>query len=291
MTVPLPVQPNPRRRGGLESIARPLPAVRGGGEMGVEDWRQGVRLTPPGPDAPFVWPTGCIVPAAAEKDVVDGLADSELFNPLVVGNAVECMPGRSAVGDLVYDNASRGLELRKYEQLAVAMFTGSTGGATIDDNPSLQALPASVTAPGVDAATPKRGRLAMQGLMNAMCQFGGADWVVHAPLASLPVMRNELGLIHGDDGIWRFGDIDFSFECTPIEGPSELEAVPATATNTDGSEFWIWMTRRPMVAWDALLPVRDNVDTTRNRRIVLAEQPAILVFDPTAVLAAKVHAQ
>lgn len=282
MTVPLPVQPNPRRRGGLESIARDLP-------LSLEEWRTGVRFTPPGADAPFVWPTGCVVPAAAEKGFVEGVGQGELFNPLVVGNGVECMPGRSAVGDLVRDNATRGLELRRFEQLAVAMFTGGTGGDEADNNPSLQALPASVTAPGVDPLLPKRGRLAMQGLMNAMCIYGGSDWVVHAPLASLPVMRNELGLTHGDDGVWRMGDLDFSFECTPIEGPTEVEDVTPTAT--DGSEFWLWITRRPLIAWDEPLPVRENIDTARNRRVVLAERPAILVFDTTAVLAAKVRAQ
>lgn len=296
MTTILPIQTSERMRGGLESVARPLLGMDGQ-PLAEAQWRGGVMLTPGSQDAGFVWPVSCTATPElrVDEDLFDdgkpaetGVSDGIVFDPLVVGAMSACLPGRTVFGDLQRAMATSTLERIRFSKLAEALFTGGMG-ASDESNPSLLAVNGATPA-GFDATSPSRIRPTMAGLLNAVCGYSGSDWVFHAPIQMLAHVKNELGLVWNDTrGVWTWGPFDWSFDCYPNSGPTEVEDV--TPTEVDGTTFWVWMTRRPMVAWSDDVTVLEATKHLENHRKVLAEQVAIIVVDTTAVLAAKVLAQ
>lgn len=286
MTTILPLQTSERLRGGLESVARP-PVGRDGQVVSESEWRGGVGFTPlhGHSDQGFVWPVGCAATPALTggKPTEDPIGPMEEFQPLVVGAISSCLPGRTVFGDLQRAQALEVLERVKYGKLSEALLTGGTG-ASNESNPGLLA---TATMPaGFDAANPNTVRLTMQGLLNGVCDAGGSDWVFHAPIQALPTIKEALGLTwNGERGVWTYGPFDWSFDCYPNVGPASVEGTNPTAT--DGSEWWIWLTRRPMIAWSDSTQVVEATKALENERKVLAEQVALLVFDTGAVYGAK----
>lgn len=283
MSVPLQIRPQKPIRGGLESVATPLP-------MTEEDWRTGVQIQTVCGLEPFVW--GCASVTDPEdpdtwKPVADILPYSE-FSSTMIGLEVACGPNgpNSPIGDIAKRIAQEGLERVRFSRLAQVLANGDVGGgatAGFGTNPSLQED--SSNPDGFVLATPAGILTTIQGLLDAVTDCWQTDVVFHVPLSFLPhFLDNHLVEWDAERGVWHMGPYEFSFDLYPNLGSAADEL--ATPTATDGSEVWIYVTSRPLYAFSREMTIAARKQRL-NEYVVEALRGAIIVFDPCCAMGAK----
>lgn len=286
MTITLPVQPLRPIRGGLAQAAMPL-VDADGQPIPEEQWRQGFTglVDYRSDDSTFLWPVGCgLDPELAEKP--DGSAYMEPFTyrPVILGGSANCGPNdNTPIGDIAVQRAQRALDRNRWSQLAGVLFNGHDGTGP-DELPNMLT---SVQIPlGFDAGNPNTIRETLSGMLDLFCDCGESTHVFYVPLSYQPYFDAALPGFRWNDerGLWQWGQFFFVFDCFPNLGPDTIEG--ATPTATDGSEVWIYLAPRPMVALSDEVVIQAR-NVRQNERLVIAEQPAILVFDTSCVSAAK----
>lgn len=283
MTTPLPIQPRPPIRGGLASVAAPLPDGT--------DWRLGVEVRSSPDTDVFVWNDPCndqgvllddFSPLLDNKPVVDA-GPAFRFYPIAVGKIVQCGPGatETTIGDIARQQASGSLDRQVHKALAAALHgkLQAVGqyGSNFENSTSIQTN--FVTPDGFDDLNPGNIRGTMQGLLDSVCGCSNSDPVFHIPRAWMPHFIDEIVTWDEATGKFWFGPHEVSFDCYPNE------LVPYT-TNPDGSEVWIYATARPMVAVEEE-DVTTVLTRSQNNWSVRVERHAIVAFDATCVYAAK----
>lgn len=293
----MPIQPFRPVRGGLESVARPLPAQ----VAKVEDWRTGVRVSGDyvGDDSAFIWPVGC-EPSEAYGESGKPIDDYDFrdwyeFQPGFVAGAARCDADvrNSVIGDAARGRALRSLERNRWRQLASQFYSGNTGaGATQPGLYNFDGINSSgFQAPaGFDAANPNGIRETIAGLLDAQCDGCGltADHAFFVPAAYQPYFDAALPSMRWDDaaGVWKWGDWRFVFDCFPNVLPPDNSYELTQATATDGTEAWIFLAPVPYVAFDDIIDIQVRT-VEQNTRVVVAEQPSILAYDPGCTYGAK----
>lgn len=293
MTTPLPIQPRPKIRGGLDSVVVPLP-------VGEDEWRRGVSITGEIDADLHAWDaTGCVEEGYTvddpdpidEKPATAPGYDSGMFYPTMIPRHVECNIGgaHTSVGDIITGLARSSFERTQYRTLArilhgrLQVMDGagtpnpSMSGGWTGDQP--------IYPDGFDPENPGSIMGTIQGLLDIVCSCSNSDPVFHIPRAFMHYFLVN-GLVQWDEAAaaFRMGPHLVSFDCYPNLGSDVLEQ--ATPTADDGTEVWIWATQRPMVALGAV----DEVTITerrQNKYNALVERPAIIAFDTICRTAAK----
>jgi hypothetical protein len=303
VTTPLPIQPRPPIRGGLDSVAIPLP-------LSESEWSGGVFVTSTDDSSVVVWDASCqdygwelgaaiVDPGDPPNDPIEEKpastppAESE-FAPTVIAARASCSVGgsQSAIGDIIGQNAQAALDRMQYRVLAQALHGGTPVYAQQDhgggQNPNLAGFGGG-TAPtypaGFNASAPGNIRGTLQGLLDLVCECYHSDPVFHIPRSFMAYFLTD-ALVRWDEGTqtFRFGPHMVSFDCYANKGSNELET--ATPTATDGSEVWIWTSAQPMVALGAQDTIT-NLERRQNSYTALVERQAIVAFDTACFGAAK----
>ncbi len=292
MTTPLPIQPRPPIRGGLESVVTPLP-------LDESKWRIGVAPTLEDDAGIGLWDANGCEDFGIDVDSGDEVnekpetspAGSSAFAPAILTKLVSCNVGgsQSAVGNLILDSARYSFDRMQYRTLA-KILQGSLPvfNADGDANPNLSGdfgADGPTYPDGFDASQPGDIKGTLQGLLDLVCSCSHSDPVFHIPRSFMPQFLGTT-LVHWDDanGVFRFGPHLVSFDCYTNLGSDELEQ--ATPTAIDGTEVWIWTSSQPMVAFGA----QDNLtglERRQNEYTALVERPAIITFDTQCFGAAK----
>lgn len=293
MTTPLPIQPRPPIRGGLDSVMASLP-------LDESEWRVGVSVTSEDDGGLGVWDaTGCVdggydlatLDAVDEKPSTGPLPDNGIFYPTILTKRVTCNIGgtQTVIGDIITQSAQSSFARTQYRSLAKVLH----GYAPVfspagDPNPNLSGMNGAdePTYPdGFDAGAPGGIYGTLEGLLDLVCGCFNSDPVFHIPRQFMAQFTKD-GVIRWDEsaGVFRFGPHLVSFDCYPNRGSEAVEF--ATPTATDGSEAWIWTSTRPMVevAGEVLVT---QMERRQNGYDALVERPAIVVFDNHCFGAAK----
>lgn len=277
MTVPLPLQPRTPLRGGLASVAQPVP-------LPESDWRGGVFYTPQVAGTAFRW--GCAVDAETLKDVSD-TPGSELFDSTTIGVLYECGPGarNTSIGDILEASAVSDFRAQRWSEAARLLqdgvvYSGENAGGL---NPGLK--DATLAPLFVEAANGTL-REAVAQVLQISCACLRSDPVLHVPRQYLPHFLAE-ALVQWDPArsLYHMGPIDVSFDCYANEGTAAVEA-GGNPTAADGSEVWIWATSRPLVSWSSE-EIVGTVHAQRNENYVRVEQGVIAMIDPDCIYAAR----
>lgn len=280
----LNIQPRTRLRGGLEQAALPLPP-----EV-ADDWRGGidVPVVYTDLDHSFMWPTGCIPDDVTmdDKPRSDSGMETVTFKPFVVGGTAKCGPlDRSAVGDVTKQMARMQLEKHRWPQVASMLFTGDDGrgeriNPTLGDEPWVTYQPA-----GMDVENPNEIIPTIAGMLETACLCVDGDSAFYVPLGYMPYFVKELDLRWDEQqGLYFYGDIPFVFDCSiPNQTVGGVEADP-----DDGTVVWVKLGPRPYVAFAPEQELDVRV-VRQNERWVVAEQPAIVVFNAYCVVDALVR--
>jgi hypothetical protein len=303
VTTPLPIQPRPPMRGGLDSVATALP-------LSEDEWRAGVYVTHTDDSDVIVWDASCRVrgyeqganigngdtpPEQTEKPAATPPLEVE-FAPTMIVSQSQCHVGgsQSVIGDIIQANAQQALDRMQWRVMAQVLHGATPVRSAADhgdvQNPSLSGMASPVTGDpqypaGFNPATPGDIKGTLQGLLDLVCECYHSDPVFHIPRSFMAYFLND-GIITWDEsaGVFRFGPHLVSFDCYSNIGNDDIEAVSPTLT--DGSEVWIWTSARPMVAFGSE-DVITNLERRQNSYQALVERPAILAFDTSCFGAAK----
>ena len=302
MPAPLKLQPPRTLRGGLASVSDDLSAL-----MPASEWRTGVQYTTKCSTDSFIW--GC--EGGANESLDTGEFDTEKtetataaphdvdFYPGMIGSTTECMvAGRQTViGDLVRQSAEQSLDRVRYSTLAQILYYGNVGRT--DRNASLQG---DATVPdGFDPSAPSGIKQTLQGLLDATSRCWDQQLVFHVPAQYLPYFLAD-ALVEFDQsaGVYRMGAHLVSFDTYVNLGPNALiggsggfdpeeddPALDPRLASADGSDFWIYATSTPLIGLDAVDVQSSILDPRLNKYRVVAEQGAIILFDPCCAIGAK----
>lgn len=271
--VVLPILPGRRHRGGLESVALPLP---------TSDWHHGVIVTPVCGVEPFVW--GCESASREAPDDVKPITpilDSEQFDSTLIGVLVDCDGGPGALGSIEEIIASEGWRRTAWQAMAGILHNGEVGTAA--PNPSLESV--AILPPGWDPLVPAGIVPSLQGLLDAACTCWNADLVIHVPVQFLPYfLRLYLVEWDNDDQVYRMGAFRISFDCYPNVGPDSLG--PDAEPNPDGSEVWMYATG-PIYYGIVDPEIIRTREWRQNKSRVEDIAGAIVAFEPCCVMAVK----
>lgn len=269
----LPILPNRRLRGGLESVALPLP---------TGDWHHGVQVTPVCGVDPFVW--GCNSASQSppnDQKPITPILSSVQFDSTSIGVLVDCDGGMGSLGMIESTIASSGWDRTVFKKLVDILSNGIVG--TVNPNPSLQSV---ATLPdGWDVNAPADLVNSLQGIMDSACSCWNADLVIHVPVQYLSYFLNlQLVLWNEQLEQYMFGAFKVSFDCYPNIGPDSLDedAIPAT----DGSEVWIYASGPVYYALASPEEIKTR-DWQQNKSRVEDIAGAIVAFEPCCVSAVK----
>jgi len=269
--VPLGILQGGRHRGGLESVAVPIP---------TSDWHSGVQVTPVCGVEPFVWGCASSSGEPGEKPITP-ILPSEQFDSTMIGVMVDCDGGPGALGKIEATIASEGWQRTAWQRLATVLHDGEVGAD--DSNPSLQNV---ATLPvGWDVNNPADITNSLQGIIDAACTCWNADLVIHVPVEYLPYfLEKNLVSWDKDDQVYRLGSFRVSFDCYPNLGPSNLgpDAIPAA----DGSEVWMYATG-PVYYGIATPEMIQTREWRQNKSRVEEIAGAIIAFEPCCIAAVK----
>lgn len=274
VTTPLPIQSRPPIRGGLGSVAQPLP-------MAESEWRGGVLVTPETVGTMFRW--GC--QTIGEKPL-NSVPAAALYQPTSVGIVYECGPGAGQLplGPIGQQIAVERFRRQRWSEVASLLQDGITDGPEAGNNFSFED---ATLAPGFDPAAEGDIAGTLQGLLDTVCSCFGTDPVFHVPRPYMAQMlKTDLVVWDEASETFRFGPHMVSFDCYSNIGPAAVEG-GANPTLTDGSEFWIWASSQPMVAWSDGPETVTSIAVRRNENLVRVEQEVIAVIDSGCLYAAR----
>lgn len=221
------------------------------------DWRGGVTFTGNCGGA-HRWQCDY---SGAEK-TVDPLGDPVEFVSFLLYAGVSCS-GAPVVADL-RQHAQIKLTRGRSGQLAQELHTSAVG------NPDLSSDGADITPgtnPCVDAA--------IAGLLTTAADCGGGELTFHVPFVALPALMKST-LVVFEDGRYRLGGHTIIVDEYPNTGPA---GAPAGA-----NQAWIWATGPVEYKLDDQIEIA-HFQHTQNDSVLLAEQLAVLRFDPCCVYA------
>lgn len=224
------------------------------------DWTGGVTFTP-SCGGSGIW--GCAY--GQTKAEIEEKSDPVEFDPFLI------YAGRTCSGAPDED------ELRTLAQIALRRGMSGSFARELQQSDPLVGNPDLVTtATDITPASPPCINNAIAGLMTTAQECGGGELTFHAPLVALASLM-QYNLVTFEDGRYRLGGHTIIVDGYENVGPT---GAAAAADN----EVWLYATG----------PVEyrlgQNIDVAhytgqRNEQIVLAEQLAILRFDPCCVYA------
>ena len=238
--------------GGLLRSTRLLPE-------GVGDWTGGIVFTSNCGGA-NTW--GCTY--SDEKTILDK-GDPVEFDPFFVYGSARCS-GAPDVPELTLISQIR-LRRGMSGALANELYRSNPDVA----NPDLETTAVDIT-PGASPCIDK----AIAGLLSTAADCGGGDIVIHAPLVALASLMS-LNLVDFSDGRYRIGGHTIVVDSYPNEPPTGGAAAGA-------NQAWLYSTGPVEYRLGETVDVQQFTGRT-NESIVLAEQLAILRFDPCCVYA------
>lgn len=257
-------------RGGLLSVARPLPAD-------FNTWRQGINFNQEcGGDVGY----SLCIPVPSPPDTLEDVAVEKTIG--TVGPVVEFAPFMLYRGSecstwfdtdellrMARDGYVRGASKAFARQLQV--------DASGSGNPSLNGNAVDITPGGgaVDVVN------TISGLIASICDCGMNDLVLHMHLRAIPfLMERDLIKWDMDAGHWRHGPWPVVFDCFDPVGPG------AVAEPIDGSEIWMYATGPIEIAAGPEVRAPHDSYTRTNEQIELVERMGMLRFDTCCVQAA-----
>jgi hypothetical protein len=255
-----PIETGGRLRGGLLSVARPLPAS-------YDDWRQGVNFN--SDCAVNVGYSLCFDPEDATDKTITSVGDVLVFAPFMLYSGAECsqwIPGDELMA-LARSGMERGLSAKFSRQLQE--------DASGSGSPSMNSVATDIT-PGSPADVTNT----LSGLLSSALECGIQDLVFHANLRILPFLM-EKDLLEWDDtlGYYRFGQYPFVLDDYGSTGPGAVD-------EADSSEAWIYVTGPiEFAVGDEYSPEHDPL-VRQNDSVKLVERLGILRFDECCVQAA-----
>lgn len=265
MTV-LPGRLNPiqtsRLKGGILAAARPLDAD-------YDTWRQGVSFNSSCNPTPGL--TGCINPADAVNKDIAAIGDPNVFEPFLAYSGRECSTWMRSEDILLL--AQQGFDATISTAFALQLQTAPVGAS-----PSLnsEATDLTLESGSVDITN------SLSALMQATCECGMSDLVIHVNLRAIPFMA-ERHLIWWDlnTGVWRYGPYTISADCYSSTGP---ESAGTPDEPEDGSAVWMYVTGPVEYALGPQVEIEGQTER-QNQRSELVEALGILRFDPCCTYA------
>lgn len=247
---PIPAEETP---GGFLKAARSLPAGA--------DWTGGITFTP-SCGTTDVW--SCVY--GDEKQNIDAKADPVEFDPFLIYAGTTC----SGAPDVENLTELTRIKLARGTSRALARELHSSNALV--GNPDLVSSATDLT-PGGTAVALKN---AIAGLLSASGDCGGGALTIHAPLVALPALM-ELTLASFDGETYSIGGHTLIVDDYPNEPPT---GGPAATSD----EAWLYVTGPVEYRLGERIDVAHYTGRT-NESIVLAEQLAIVRFDPCCVFA------
>lgn len=247
---PIPAEETP---GGFLKAARSLPAGA--------DWTGGITFTP-SCGTTDVW--SCVY--GDEKQNIDAKADPVEFDPFLIYAGTTC----SGAHDVENLTELTRIKLARGTSRALARELHSSNALV--GNPDLVSSATDLT-PGGTAVALKN---AIAGLLSASGDCGGGALTIHAPLVALPALM-ELTLASFDGETYSIGGHTLIVDDYPNEPPT---GGPAATSD----EAWLYVTGPVEYRLGERIDVAHYTGRT-NESIVLAEQLAIVRFDPCCVFA------
>lgn len=235
--------------GGLLSTARPL----------TGDWTGGVTYRPLNGSS-GVW--GC-VNDGSEKDI-NSTADPFRIDPFMVYAGFEC---DGPVEDQLEADARAVLDRSRSHRLAEQLVFSDP----LIGNPDFTTEASDIT-----GGTPTAFKQSVAGLLSAIYDCGGGEVMLHVPLLAMPFLEG-LGVKWTGTG-WTLGPIPVSVDAYPNLGG---------AAPTDPDDAYVYLSR-PVEYALGDVQVFASYRGRQNEAVVVAEQLAIVRFDPACVYAANV---
>ncbi len=225
------------------------------------DWGGGITFTPACGGAD-VW--SCIY--GVDKTNIDGKGDPVEFDPFML------YAGKSCSGSANFDELT--------ELARIALVRGASGRMAQElhtSDPAIGNPDLVSTAQDISPLTAPCIENAIAGLMSAAGLCGGGELTFHVPFVALASLM-KLNLVAFEDGRYRLGGHTIIVDDYPNEPPT-VSGVAPTA-----SQAWIYATGPVEYKLGQNIDVTNHKSRT-NTATVLAEQMAIIRFDPCCVFA------
>lgn len=228
------------------------------------DWTGGVTFTPSCGGA-AIW--SCSY--GAEKPNITGKADPVEFDPFLVYAGTQC----SGAPD--FDDLRQLSQIKLRRGMSGSLARELQSSDPLVGNPDLVTTGIDITPGGVAVPSIKN---AIAGLLTTSGECGGGEITLHAPIVAMAALLT-FGLVEFTDGRYRLGGHTIILDNYDNIGPV---GSPVAADN----EVWIWATGPVEYRLGENIDIAHFTGRT-NEGIVLAEQLAILRFDPCCVFAVR----